>query len=494
MYHLNYALREFCSRLATHHTTPASHRPLLVESLEQRCLLTTLILEESFKSPTFSVDGTFEGTTEIPSTGYEDAYAGDTLSTGQMVYTSASHGQGNVEFDGTGTGVDNCWPYGFQFHGFATLADDQGALSQLDVSFDLFEYMSQPIPVCAGGGPVFVDDDVVGTFATDDFEATLSWNTPVENGLSTGSWSGEVVFSGDPLDIQPTASEFERDQDTMVLNWVEFEFVVTGQPTPSLSHTTPVATVDVFWADGPTAADTMEGPIAQVPIYWNQAGGRVRVTDFGDLPAPSTATHLLVIADADNQVAEHDETNNVLSVGVGLPWHNIAHPCDVVPDSLIVPLDAHVIITDLNENGSRKLPLPPVAMPQYYLDVTGDGWVAPNDALWVINERNRLLNSGEGESSAAALGVVEKADDNALQPFVSIGLELDRSAADVLSTGPIDAKQVVDRVAAVDAAMLEYLLSDPNEDQVMFEDLTAGQVASQEIMDVFAFDSLFMLE
>jgi len=126
--------------------------------------------------------------------------------------------------------------------------------------------------------------------------------------------------------------------------------------------------------------------------------------------------------------------------------------------------------------------------------VTGDGWVAPNDALWVINERNRLLNSGEGESSAAALGVVEKADDNALQPFVSIGLELDRSAADVLSTGPIDAKQVVDRVAAVDAAMLEYLLSDPNEDQVMFEDLTAGQVASQEIMDVFAFDSLFMLE
>ena len=63
-----------------------------------------------------------------------------------------------------------------------------------------------------------------------------------------------------------------------------------------------------------------------------------------------------------------------------------------------------------------------------------------------------------------------------------------------MSTGPIDAKQVVDRVAAVDAAMLEYLLSDPNEDQVMFEDLTAGQVASQEIMDVFAFDSLFMLE
>jgi hypothetical protein len=42
--------------------------------------------------------------------------------------------------------------------------------------------------------------------------------------------------------------------------------------------------------------------------------------------------------------------------------------------------------------------------------------------------------------------------------------------------------------------MLEYLLSDPSEDHFMFEDLTASQVTSQQIMDVFAFDSLFMPE
>jgi hypothetical protein len=452
--------------------------------LEKRCLLTTLILEESFKSPTFSVAGTFEGTTEIPSTGYVDEYAGDTLSTGQMVYTSASNGQGNVEFDGTGSGKDDCWPYGFQFHGFATLADDQGALSQLDVAFDLFEYTSQPIPSCAAGGPVFVDDDVVGTFATDDFEATLSWTTPVEDGFSTGSWSGDVVFGGNLFDIEPTASVIERDPTTMELTTLEFEFVVTGQPTPSLSHTTPVATVDVFWAkkDPNDDWDLMGGPIAQVPVYWNQAGGRVRVTDFTE--APLTATHLLVIADADNQVAELDETNNALSVG--LSWQNIAHPCDVDGHGEVVALDALLLINNLYFHGSRQLPDPPVPpdVPPPFLDVNGDGWIAPIDVMWVINDLNRRLDRGvEGESLGST----------AHEPITALGLELD----DLTKEGSTetDAAAVPEPTTAeTGAAMLEYLMSDPNEDQVMFEDLTASHVTSQQSRDVFAFDSLFMLE
>lgn len=71
-------------------------------------------------------------------------------------------------------------------------------------------------------------------------------------------------------------------------------------------------------------------------------------------------------------------------------WQNPRNALDVDDSGIVSPLDALQIINDLDDSGSRQLPLsrPTVAA---YLDVNGDDWASPVDALMVINtiEENR---------------------------------------------------------------------------------------------------------
>jgi hypothetical protein len=73
------------------------------------------------------------------------------------------------------------------------------------------------------------------------------------------------------------------------------------------------------------------------------------------------------------------------------PWQNAANPADVDGLGGVFPLDALVVINDLNANGPRALPIPPPTAdrPPPYLDVSGDDHVSPIDALIVINTLNR---------------------------------------------------------------------------------------------------------
>jgi hypothetical protein len=86
------------------------------------------------------------------------------------------------------------------------------------------------------------------------------------------------------------------------------------------------------------------------------------------------------------------------------PWQNPHVPFDVNGDYWVTPLDALLIINDLNLNLSRPLPFPatPANLPLHYLDVTGNNnHVEPLDALLVINDLN--LN-GAREVPPAHLG------------------------------------------------------------------------------------------
>jgi hypothetical protein len=83
-------------------------------------------------------------------------------------------------------------------------------------------------------------------------------------------------------------------------------------------------------------------------------------------------------------------------------WTNPLEPLDTDGDGRVTPVDALVIINELNRRqGSFELTedRPPEA---YYFDVNDDGWVTPIDALRVINELNRRggTGSGEGESQS----------------------------------------------------------------------------------------------
>lgn len=70
-------------------------------------------------------------------------------------------------------------------------------------------------------------------------------------------------------------------------------------------------------------------------------------------------------------------------------WQNPLHALDVLDDGAIVPLDAMLIINELNAKGARRLPLG-IGATAPYLDTNGDGSVDPLDAQLVIIE----LNSG----------------------------------------------------------------------------------------------------
>ena len=88
-------------------------------------------------------------------------------------------------------------------------------------------------------------------------------------------------------------------------------------------------------------------------------------------------------------------------------WQSPTHPCDVNLDGFITPLDALLIINDLNMNESRQLPIPypDDYTPPPFLDVSGDNIVAPQDAVIVINYINEFGSglippAGEGEGEA----------------------------------------------------------------------------------------------
>ena len=72
---------------------------------------------------------------------------------------------------------------------------------------------------------------------------------------------------------------------------------------------------------------------------------------------------------------------------LAVDWRNPVDAVDVDGDGFVVPLDALVVINDINANGARALPAVRTAGANY-LDTSGDQFLAPQDALIVINYIN----------------------------------------------------------------------------------------------------------
>lgn len=71
-------------------------------------------------------------------------------------------------------------------------------------------------------------------------------------------------------------------------------------------------------------------------------------------------------------------------------WQNAVNRLDVNASGFVEPLDALIVINDLNQNGTRVLPSKPVNYAGPMIDVNGDGSLSPLDALIVINSMNRV--------------------------------------------------------------------------------------------------------
>jgi len=104
----------------------------------------------------------------------------------------------------------------------------------------------------------------------------------------------------------------------------------------------------------------------------------------------------------------------------GNPWQNSFRPLDVNNDGRVTPIDALLVITQLNADAASGrdglLPVPPTVdfSPPPFLDVNGNGAVEPLDVLIIINELNAQV-SGEGEAE----GEASAADQLTLKSLVS---------------------------------------------------------------------------
>jgi hypothetical protein len=120
---------------------------------------------------------------------------------------------------------------------------------------------------------------------------------------------------------------------------------------------------------------------------------------------PGSALVTVIVREADGDAVTQ---TFLVSIGEdGEVWKNPANARDVDNSGFVVPLDALIIINELNNpkfrDSTGRLPLPPPAgSPPPYLDVNGDAHVTPLDVLIVVNFVNDQGNP-EGESPAQEL-------------------------------------------------------------------------------------------
>ena len=187
------------------------------------------------------------------------------------------------------------------------------------------------------------------------------------------------------------------------------------------------------------------------------------------------------------------------------PWHNVSTPTDVNDDGFVIPLDALLVINELNNrvvshSVTGLLPNPPEVsnLPENtgFFDVDGDGYASPLDALLVINQLNASLTA-EGEAAAVSAvptkGVVLDIVDGEENRSVLIASALHvndsgvQAADDALSASLVD-----DALSGGDEEIMPSLLSHRESHSRVFEAWRSDNI--DDDLDDFLTDELASLK
>jgi len=114
-----------------------------------------------------------------------------------------------------------------------------------------------------------------------------------------------------------------------------------------------------------------------------------------------------------------------LSVQTTRPRHNSRNPLDVTGDGHVAPNDALAVINRINAFGSGPPPPNPNNLPDFY-DTSGDNFIGPNDALRGIN----AINAGQGGE-----GPSDSLISSAASPSINWAALLDLLALDIAERG-----------------------------------------------------------
>ena len=289
---------------------------------------------------------------------------------------------------------------------------------------------SEPWTITDAQGEYRLQDLEAGTFQVREVRpAGFVQTLPADNG------SREVTIVGD----ESVAGEDFANRDSTPPGVVD-DNSVTWVDTPTtinvlandlagdfpLDPTTVQVEIDAM--HGMTAVDALTGAVTYTPDAGYEGQDSFRYT----------------VLDTDGIIS--NEATVTITVSDDLPaWQNQLDPLDVDDDGFVVPLDALLIINELNEPMYRDpitgaLPPPPNPIPAYF-DVNGDNFVAPIDALLIIN----YLNDEAGLNASMADA---EAEPTAAVPIewatvgIAAALAADNDPAAVASTPPADGAQL----------------------------------------------------
>ncbi|MBM4090314.1 MAG: tandem-95 repeat protein, partial [Planctomycetes bacterium] len=295
--------------------------------------------------------------------------------------------------------------------------------------------------------------DSLGPRAADD-HYTVSYQS-IANSLDVLTndeglaWS--TGFVADPADVSPGSDTLLFDPPVVV-------------PVPQIEYSDTFVQV--------TNSDTLTIVAVGAP----SAGGSAVMASDGKsvVYAPAagfqgTETFTYTVADGRGRIAQADVTVRVVP-----SWQNLRNPLDVNGDMRIEPLDALLVINDLNTNGPGRLIDPPTGPP--FLDVNGDGFVSPIDALLIINYLNRENGFRGGEGEGEGEGVAREA---AVGGFVLAGGD---ATALPVTAEPRSAPREASKPAWQSRAAWRIVLA---EDVPLPEASPQGLLAEQAIADLF---------
>ena len=192
-----------------------------------------------------------------------------------------------------------------------------------------------------------------------------------------------------------------------------------------------------------------------------------------DLPASAAGTAATLYFDLigfGTDGSQFAVQNIDLATIAALTWHNTTLAEDTNNDGLVTPLDALLVINELN---SRELTgatghLPPITStvsPPPFLDVTDDGLVTALDALLIINRLNNANTTGGGDNQLPtswhnAARPLDANADNLITPLDALLLINDLNTRQISSP-------LTSRLPTITAAMKPAPYLDVNDDQLL---------------------------
>ncbi|HUP78430.1 MAG TPA: Ig-like domain-containing protein, partial [Pirellula sp.] len=149
---------------------------------------------------------------------------------------------------------------------------------------------------------------------------------------------------------------------------------------------------------------------------------------------------------------------------------NSTNAYDVNNDGFVSPIDVLILVNSLNNGGSGLLPDPGDDASEglsgedggnrrFFMDVNGDNYLSPLDALMVINELNSRQNGGSGEGEAAP--IVSSAGTTLRTELVDVPFAKKRASTSVqIVYGPMPSTEELEHAFSLDEYMAQQASGD----------------------------------